>query len=100
MLDNFIVLLLEVTLGCAVRPAASAIPQPIVDLGYAVHQGTFNEVIPFNLHMKIWDDLHADNEWRPADLNITISATLDTAHLQLVTCASSPRRSQQRRTGN
>jgi hypothetical protein len=45
MLDHSIVLLLTVSLGCIIRPAASAVPPPIVDLGYAVHQGTFNEVI-------------------------------------------------------
>ncbi|EHK19929.1 uncharacterized protein TRIVIDRAFT_193306 [Trichoderma virens Gv29-8] len=43
MLNLFIILLLTVTCGFAKHPAASAVHPPIVDLGYAVHQGTFNE---------------------------------------------------------
>ncbi|KAL7951249.1 Alpha/Beta hydrolase protein [Trichoderma barbatum] len=45
MLDHFILLLLTVSLGSATRPPATAVPPPIVDLGYAVHQGTFNEAV-------------------------------------------------------
>ena len=44
MLENRIILSLAIALGSAAYSAASPSALPIVDLGYAVHQGTLNKV--------------------------------------------------------
>jgi hypothetical protein len=53
MTPNFISFVLVTALSFAVRSAGSPNALPIVDLGYAVHQATFNKVGIFSFYLFI-----------------------------------------------